>query len=98
MLAQQPKENNDVTNKILTMDKIKTDLIVTQGFPGGSAIKNLPANEEDLGLIPESRRSSGEGNDNSFQHSCLGNPMDRGTWWATVYVVTEGNIAQRLKE
>jgi len=68
-------------------------LIVTQGFPGASTVKNLPANGEDLGLIPESRRSPAEGNDNSLQHSCLGNPMDRGTWWATVYGVTEGDTA-----
>ena len=54
-------------------------LIVTWGFPGGSAVNNLPANGEDLGLIPESRRSPEEGNDNSLQHSCLGNPRDRGT-------------------
>ena len=46
-------------------------------------IKNLPANAEDLGLIPGSGRSSGEGNGNALQYSCLGNPMDRGAWWAT---------------
>ena len=38
---------------------------------------------EDAGLIPGSGRSHGEGNDNSFQYSCLGNPMDRGVWQAT---------------
>ena len=35
----------------------------------------------DLGSIPESERSPGEGNGNPLQYSCLGNPMDRGTWW-----------------
>ena len=38
------------------------------------------------GLIPRSRKSPGEGNGNPLQYSCLGNPMDRGPWWATVPV------------
>ena len=48
------------------------------GFPGDSAVKNPPANTRDLGLIPGSGRSSGEGNGNLLQYSCLENPMDRG--------------------
>ena len=60
------------------------------GFPGGSMVKkNLPANEGDAGLIPGWERSLGEGNGNPFQYSCLGNPMDRRAWWATVHVVTK---------
>ena len=55
------------------------------GFSGGSLVKNLPAHAEDLGSIPGPERSPGEGNGNPFQHSCLGNPMDRGAWWATIY-------------
>ena len=51
-------------------------------FPGGSAVKNLPANAGDTGLIPGSGISSGEGNDNPLQYSCLENPMDRGAWRA----------------
>ena len=50
-------------------------------------IKNLPANAEDIqdvGSIPGSGRSPGEGNDSPLQYSCLENPMDRGAWWATV--------------
>ena len=38
-----------------------------------------------MGLIPGSGRSPGEGNGNALQYSCLGNPMDRGAWQATVY-------------
>jgi len=57
------------------------------GFPGGSAVKNLPANTGDLGLIPGSGRSPGEEDGNPLQHSCLGNPMDRGAWQATVHGV-----------
>ena len=61
------------------------------GFPGGSALKNLPANAEDagdVGSIPGSVRSPGEGNGNSLQYACLENPMDRGDWWATVHGIT----------
>ena len=43
----------------------------------------------DAGLIPESERSPGEGNGSSLQYSCLGNPMDRGNWWATVHGVAK---------
>ena len=44
-------------------------------------VKNPPANAGDLGLIPRLVRFPGKGNGNSFQYSCLGNPMDRGAWW-----------------
>ena len=43
----------------------------------------------DEGLIPELGRSSGEGNGNPFQCSCLENAMDRGAWWATVHEVAK---------
>ena len=56
-----------------------------KGFSGGWAVKNLPANTGDVGSIPGSGRSPGEGNGNSFQCSCLENPTDRGAWWATVH-------------
>ena len=46
--------------------------------------KNLPGNEGDVSLILGLGRSPGEGNGNPLQYSCLENPMDRGTWWATV--------------
>ena len=51
-------------------------------------VKNPPANagdSGDSGLIPGSGRSPGGGNGNLLQYSCLGNPMDRGAWWATVH-------------
>ena len=47
-------------------------------------IKNPPANAGNTGLISGLGRSPGEVNDNPLQYSCLGNPMDRGAWWATV--------------
>ena len=55
------------------------------GFPDGSVIKNPPANAGDRGSIPGLGRSVGEGNDNSLQYSCLGNPTDRRAWWTTVH-------------
>ena len=58
------------------------------GFPGGSVVKNLLANAGDIGdsvSIPGLGRSPGGGNGNSLQHSCPGNPRDRGTWWDTVH-------------
>ena len=45
-------------------------------FPGGSVVKNPPANAGDRGLIPGLGQSPGEGNGNPFQYSYLGNPMD----------------------
>ena len=47
-------------------------------------VKNLPANAGDMGLIPGSGRSPGEGNGNPLQYSCLGNPIDGGDWWVRV--------------
>ena len=59
------------------------------GFPGGSDGKEFACNAEDLGSIPESGRSSGEGNGYSLQYSGLENSVDRGAWWATAYRVTK---------
>ena len=52
------------------------------GFPSGSDSKESACNAGDTGLIPGSGRSPGEANVNPLQYSCLGNPMDRGTWQA----------------
>ena len=46
-------------------------------------VKNLPANAGGMGSIPGLGRSPRDGNGNLLQYSCLGNPMDRGAWWAT---------------
>ena len=54
-------------------------------FPGGSEVKASAYNVGDLGSIPGSGRSSGEGNGNPFQYYCLENLVDRGTWRATVH-------------
>ena len=57
------------------------------GFPGGSEIKASASSARDPGSIPGSGRSSGVGNGNPLQYSCLGNHMDRGAWWTTVHWV-----------
>ena len=62
------------------------------GFPGGSAVKNLPANVEDARCSVQSlgwEASPGEGNGNPLPCSCLGKPVDRGAWWATVHGVAK---------
>ena len=56
-------------------------------------VKNPPANAGDAHSIPGSGRSLGGGNGNPVQYSCLGNPMDRGTWQATVH-----EVAKRVRE
>ena len=58
-------------------------------FPGGSDCKASAYNAGDLGSIPGSGRSPGEGNGNPLQYSCLENPMDGGAWWATVHGVAK---------
>ena len=52
-------------------------------------VKNQPANIGDAGLSLGLGRSPREGNGNPFHYSCLGNPVDRGTWSATVHGVTQ---------
>ena len=55
------------------------------GFSGGSVVKCLPAMQE----TPKLGRSPGEGNGNPLKYSCLGNPMDRGAWWAIAHGVAK---------
>ena len=59
------------------------------GFTSGSAVKNLPDNAGDMGLIPGLGIFSGEGNGNPLQYSCLENPRDRGGWQTKVCGVSE---------
>ena len=66
--------------------------ILSVVFPGGAVVKNPPVNAGDAGLIPGQGRSPGEGNGNPLQYSCLGNPVDRGAWRATVHGITKSRI------
>ena len=59
------------------------------GFPCGSDGKESACNAGDLGSIPGSGRSLGEGNGNPLQYSYLENPVDRGAWWVTVQRVAK---------
>ena len=64
------------------------------GVPGGSVVKNLPANLGDVGdwsLNPRWEKFHGEGNDNPLQCSCLENAMDRGDWRAIAHGVAKSS-------
>ena len=60
-----------------------------KGFPGSLEVKASGHNAEDLSSIPGLGRSPGKGNGNPLQYSCLEDPMDGGTWWATVHGVAK---------
>ena len=67
-------------------------LLFFWGSPGGAGLKNSSANAgdaKDSSSILGLGRSSGGGNGNPLQYSCLGNPMDRGAWGATVHGVAK---------
>ena len=63
--------------------------VFRKGSPGSSDSKASAYNVGDLGLIPGSGRSPEVGKGNPLQYPCLGNPMDRGAWWATVHAVAK---------
>ena len=67
------------------------------GFPDGSDGKES-CNPGDPDLIPGSGRSPGEGNGNPLQYSYLGNPIDRGAWWARVHGVPESDTTERERD
>ena len=67
------------------------------GFPGGSVVKNPSANAGDTDSIHDPGRSPGGGNGNPLQYSCLGNPMDKGAWWATAQVVTGLDMTEPVR-
>ena len=71
------------------MEKNLEKIPIYMGFPGGSESKESACNVGDLGLIPELRRSPGEGNGYTPQYSCLENSMDRAAWQGMVHGVTK---------
>ena len=71
------------------LTSVSKDLRDSEGFPGGSGVKNPPANAGDMGLIPGSGRSPGKGNGNPVQYSCLENSMGRGAWWDVVHAMAK---------
>ena len=72
-----------------TTEVTQQHVLLMQGFPGDSDGKVPVCNVGDPGSIPELGRSPGEGDGSPLQYSCLENPMDRGTWYATVHGVTK---------
>ena len=80
--------------KITRVQLLTLQFPLTWGSLVAQMVKNLPAMQETqfdpwVRKIPGSGRSPGEGNGNPLQYSCLGNPMDRAAWWATVHGVTK---------
>ena len=71
-------------------------MLIYLGFPGGSVVKNLPANARDTGSISGSGRFLGEGHGSPLQYSSLRSPTDRGAWWATVHRIVK--IRTRLSD
>ena len=79
--------------------QIQIWLLYQRAFQVALVGKNPPTNAGDIkdaGSIPGSGRSSGRGNSNPFQYSCLGNPMDRRAWLATVHGIAKSQV--RLKQ
>ena len=73
---------------LLSTPFIYLSLLLIVGFPGGSVVKNPPADTGDAGdagLIPGLGRSLGGGNGKPLQYSCMKNPKDRGAWQITVH-------------
>ena len=66
-----------------------SSLNLDEGFPSSSVGKESACNAGDVGLIPGSGRSPGEGNVIPLQYFCLENSMDRGAWWATVHGIAK---------
>ena len=79
---------NIVQGTFAQIDKIKLTHPCLGGFPGGSVVKNLPANAGDMSSIPGSGRSPGVENGNPLKYPCLGNFMERGAWTVAVHGIT----------
>ena len=75
---------------------ISASLMSEWGLPWWLSGKEPTSNAGHMSLIPGSGRSSGEGNGNTFQYSCLENPMDQEAWWATVHQGTNCPWLKRL--
>ena len=81
-IIQKGKKNKSIGNLNSSVEK--------QGFPGGTAVNNLPSSAGDAGSVPRLGRSHREENGNPFQYSDLANSMNRGAWQATVNGVAKG--------
>ena len=77
------------------MEDFRNLFALIQDFPGGSDGKEYACDEGDSGSSPGLGRSSGQGNGNLLQYSCLENPMDREAWPAVVYGIAKNQIRLR---
>ena len=77
-LVQQQHQKTEIDTILRPCSDLTSFMCFHFGFPGGSEVKASASNVGDLGSIPGSGRSPGEGNGNPPQYSCLGNPMDGG--------------------
>ena len=76
--------------ELFLITNLQTNRIIRRYYiPDGSAVNNPPVNAGDLSLIPGPGRSSGKGDGNALQYSCLGSPTDRGAWQAIVHGVAK---------
>ena len=80
---------NFASHVVITLTIFAWCYFISMGFSGGSDGKESAYNAGDPGLIPGSGKSSGEGNGNALQYSCLENLMDGGAWKATVHGVAK---------
>ena len=83
---------NDDTNSLQAQKCHRSPFswtVTLEGFPGGIVVKNPTDNAGDMDSIPGLGRSPREGNGDSLQYSCLGNPIDRGAWQDTAHGVAE---------
>ena len=88
-LSPLPSANKAITLMEAMWGTVTRHLHLQTSFPGGSVVKNPPANAGDADSIPGLGRSPGGGHGNPLQYSCLENPMDRGTWQAAVHGVSK---------
>ena len=86
-----PQGRDDMTwtscpySRKVGVDRNRPAAFVPEGSAGGSVVKSPPANREYADSNPRSGRFLEEGHGNPLQYSCLGNPMDRRAWRATVH-------------
>ena len=81
-----------IANTIFNASLLETSIV--RDYPSGSDSEASAYNADDLGSIPGSGRSPGEGNGDPLQYSCLENPVDGGAWWATVHGVAKSQRQQ----
>ena len=89
---------NKLTNLAFIIPKWFNKILILEhkgDFPGGTAVNNLPANSGNVDSVPELGRCTGEGNGNPLQYSCLGNTMDRESWWAVAHGVAKNETRLR---